>query len=184
MTKDELRVYLRSAVGDIQVLAEALEQAWAERDAYKFASEQAMGMGTGVHIMEERDELKHKLRECEQERDRLESYLQIWEFGGLSEDILRRTGGSIKVGRGCLIISEQYLEEKDAEIAALKAKAELDAVKVVSTLCPLEDVEDFLILASNRLDDERVGGDRLLQLSPLDIAIDDALRLVQECLRE
>lgn len=36
-----------------------------ERDAYKFAAEQAIGMGTAKAIMDERDQLKHRVRELE-----------------------------------------------------------------------------------------------------------------------
>lgn len=57
---------------DFQLMFAAVKSAWAERDAYKFAGEQAMGMGTGTAIMEERDELKHKLRRCGEARDVLE----------------------------------------------------------------------------------------------------------------
>ena len=202
------------------------------------------------------DDTFGNMLEAQEERDALKVELQAWRDGGLTEEILRREGGYIKVGRGCLIISACLLDELDAkderkrmlkllrdtdlandclrtrlankyveiaaikqdviayrgalgypvpgdnlgllsdgttpknglvevlqaEIAALNAKvAELDAVEVGSTLCPLEDVEDFLIRASNRLDDGRVGGDRLAALG---LAIDDALRLVQACFRE
>ena len=37
-----------------------------DRDAYKFASEQAMGMGTAKAIMDERDTLKHQVRELQE----------------------------------------------------------------------------------------------------------------------
>lgn len=71
---------------------------------------------------------------------------------------------------------------KDEEIAVLKAKVEeLSAVRVGSTLCPLEDVEASLIEAIDRLADGRVNGDRLEALSK---AIDSALRLVQALVRE
>ena len=143
------------AVACVDEIAAALEQAWAERDAFKFAGEQAMGMGTGLHIMEERDELKHKLRACEQERDELKqalaiaqknlddtfgnmleaqeerdalkAELQAWRDGGLTEEILRRNDGTIKVGSGCRFVYEQYIKDTEAEITALRA--ELDDLK-------------------------------------------------------
>lgn len=46
--------------------------------------------------------------------------LTAWRNGGVTEEMLRKGNGYIKVGRGCLLISEQYLAEKDAEIAALE----------------------------------------------------------------
>jgi len=56
--------------------------------------------------------------------DTLKVEVQAWRDGGVTEEILRRQDGYIKVGRGCVIISERYLEKKDAEIVALKAKVE------------------------------------------------------------
>lgn len=37
----------------------------ADRDAYKFIAEQAIGMGTTKALMDERDQLKHRVRELE-----------------------------------------------------------------------------------------------------------------------
>lgn len=43
-----------------------------ERNAYKFAGEQAMGMGTGQVILDERDRLKMQVRELEEQVDAYE----------------------------------------------------------------------------------------------------------------
>ena len=92
---------------------------------------------------EERDALKAELgrmksRPCEsefsrldgmwqdlvKERDELRTELQSWRDGGLTEEILRRNDGTIKVGRGCRFVYEQYVKDTDAEISALKARVE------------------------------------------------------------
>ena len=56
------------------------------------------------------------------ERNVLSAQLQLWQNGGLTEDILRKRDGYIKVGQGCVIVAESYLEEKEAEIEALQEK--------------------------------------------------------------
>ena len=50
-----------------------------------------------------------------QERDALKVELQAWREGGLTEENLRKGDSYIKVGRGCLLISERYLEEIKAK---------------------------------------------------------------------
>ena len=63
---------------------------------------------------------------CE-ERDALKAELQAWRDGGLTEEILRRNDGTIKVGSGCRFVYEQYIKDTEAEITALRA--DLDDLK-------------------------------------------------------
>jgi len=103
----------------------------------------------GLHVTDliiERDELAldlaatnaemrkwvERAKMLEQRGNDLNAELQAWRDGGVTEEILHRKDGYIKVGRGCLIVSEHYLKEKDAEIAALKAKC--DALRDQLTL--------------------------------------------------
>ena len=62
----ELQLERDDANTDRQALACQLTQAYRERDAYKFAAEQAIGMGTAKAIMDERDALKHQTRELQE----------------------------------------------------------------------------------------------------------------------
>ena len=59
------------------------------------------------------------------EIERLRADLLAWHNGGVTEEMLRHGDGYIKVGRGCLIVSEHYLEEKDATITVLKAARDI-----------------------------------------------------------
>jgi len=62
------------------------------------------------------------------QREALKTELQAWRDGGLTEEILRRNDGTIKVGSGCRFVYEQYITDTEVEISALKAKvAELEA---------------------------------------------------------
>lgn len=58
--------------------------------------------------------------------DRLVAELQVYREGGVTEEILRRNNGSIKVGRGCVIVREdewaklaERVKEVEADNAAL-----------------------------------------------------------------
>lgn len=55
-----LEIIEKAALGKIVELTK-------ERDAYKFAGEQAVGMGTGQAILDERDRLKMQVRKLEEE---------------------------------------------------------------------------------------------------------------------
>ena len=59
----------------------------------------------------EEEQLTEERNALKQERDALKVELQAWREGGLTEENLRKGHGYIKVGRGCLLISERYLEE-------------------------------------------------------------------------
>lgn len=56
------------------------------------------------------------------ERDALKAELQPYRDAGITEELLRKGDGYVKVGCGCLIISATYLDELKAEIAALKTR--------------------------------------------------------------
>jgi len=75
----------------------------------------------------------------EQVANDLRSELTAWREGGLSEEILRRGDGTIKVGKGCRFVYEQYVEDTDAEINALKDSLEWAKVShpFSSRACPL-----------------------------------------------
>lgn len=69
-------VELEEGIAELQDIEERLVK---QRDAYKHAGEQAMGMGTGQAILDDRDRLKMQVRELEEERDVLR---QKAESGG------------------------------------------------------------------------------------------------------
>jgi len=94
---------------------DALEQARQERDH---------ALTTISNLQQQNTELLEDVAACRQERDTLKAELQAWRDGGLTEEILRKGDGYIKIDRGCLIICAQYFGEKDAEIEALRAKVE------------------------------------------------------------
>lgn len=146
-------------------IADALEQAWAERDDAIKARDFLTGQNS--ELIEDLEALKVEHDNWKEiagnryaydtllvernalklECDAFKTELQVWRSDGLTEEILRNGDGYIKVGQGCLIISEHYLEELNAEIAALKAEVEeLSAVRVGSTLCPIEDLEAFRLM--------------------------------------
>lgn len=54
-----------------------MTQLRGERDAYKFAAEQAAGMHMAENILAERDAVKMKLRTCEEERDALQAKVRV-----------------------------------------------------------------------------------------------------------
>jgi chromosome segregation ATPase len=117
-----------SVVGSLLARIQALK---TEREAYRFSGEQAMGMGTGLHIMEERDELKHKLRKCEQERDALKAELgrmksrpcesEFSRLDGMWQDLVKERDALTARVRELEAQHKDCLEQKEA----LREKAEV-----------------------------------------------------------
>jgi len=50
----------------------------------------------------------------------LEEELAQWRTGGVTEELLRKQDGFIKVGRGCMLVREDELAEKDTEMKRVK----------------------------------------------------------------
>lgn len=66
-------------------------------------------------------ELLEDIEAMRKEQDALKAELQSWCDGSRIEEIIQN-GGYIKVGLGSVLISRSSLDEKDAEIKALKEK--------------------------------------------------------------
>lgn len=120
---EERRAYLQTHPSDAGIsgpLEDAylntIEAAWDARDIWEEIASQRKVIITS--LQQQNTERLENIAACRQEMD-------WYRNGGLTEEILRRQDGYIKVGRGCAIISEQYLAEKDAEIVALRAERDV-----------------------------------------------------------
>ena len=122
--RDALKQVLATTQKNLDDTFGNMLEAQEERDAYRFSGEQAMGMGTGLHIMEERDELKHKLRKCEQERDALKAELgrmksrpcesEFSRLDGMWQDLVKERDALTARVRELEAQHKDCLEQKEA----------------------------------------------------------------------